>query len=716
MRFNFILISISFVLSIYSAAAQNNPEQVLDSLLDLANRKTLPFVVNETVSVEAYRNSVGSVNSFKYADELQKMYTGQDMPMLIQNTPSVISYTDGGNFNGYGYFRLRGIDQTRVNISLNGVPLSEPEDQGAYFSNYTDLTNNLEDIQITRGANITSNGTAAFAGSLNMQSPHILQNTALGHLQLGFGSFDAYKISAAYNSGLLPNRFAYYGRFSTNVNKGYREHSGNNSNSFFMSAAYVPNINHTFKLTAFRGNAKNQLAYLATNFRDIQTNPKTNYLSENERDDFTQHFAQLLHTWQGKKNNNRWNEDKSSSINGNNSLYYINIDGNYDILSLPTMLNLNLKSHQFGLFTNLTYTYNFNRNPIINSIKLIGGIHANHFFRHHFLVAKPFIRPQDAFYFNTGFKSEASSFLSAYAVGLDKKLRFQTDLQLRGANFSYRPDVDYQQKTVGKNWVFFNYKMGAEYQIHQYIVSSLSLAACRREPTRTDLLGNYDDLDSTLLLSLGNFSRVRPEQVVDIEWNNYLTLYKNVYLRATFYFMNFRNEIAATGQLNSFGIPLRQNVDKSYRAGAELTLTANLRNYKLNFELNAAYNYHRIQAYTTAFNGQTYTNVRPLLTPDWQGYLTCRYQIVKKVELLLQARLVGESFLSNENDTRLKLPAYFVPDFRINYSPKAGHNLGLSLNNLSNKPYFSAGYANGTEAAYFVQAPFNFFLIYNLYF
>ncbi len=690
--------------------AQTNEERVLDSLLALANQKTMPFVVNENVSVEAYRFSVGNSGVAKDAAGIQENYTGQDMPTLLQNTPSVVTYTDGGNFNGYGYFRVRGIDQTRVNVSLNGVPLSEPEDQGAYFSNYTDLGNNIESMQLLRGASISTNGTAAFAGALSMESPHIIQNFGLGNLQVGFGSFDAYKVSAAYNTGLLPNRFAFYGRFSTNANQGYRDNSGNNSNNFFMSMAYVPNVHNTIKITAFRGNAKNQMAYLATNLSDIKTNPKTNYLRDDERDDFTQHFAQIQQIFQKRIFNSRVN------LKGTSSLYYINIDGNYDIFSALTMLNLNLKSHQFGGFANAIFSYRPHYNKFINEIEATAGVHYNNFHRHHYLVAKPFVSRQDAFYDNTGFKSESSGFIKLYAEALKRKLQTETSFQLRGANFTYRPDIDYNMGNISKDWLFFNYRMAASYKIIDKIKTSLSFAACRREPTRTDLLGNYDDIDSSILTTLGDFNRVKPEQVFDWEWNTNYTLYKNIYLRQTVYFMNFRNEIAAIGQLNNFGIPLRQNVDKSYRAGAELTLNAFLLKYKLRIELNAAYNYHRIQRYTTAFNGQTYTNVRPLLTPDWQGYLNCNYEINDKIQLMLQMLYVDKSFLSNENDADYMLPAYFVPNFRVNYSPKAGHNLGLSLNNLTNKAYYSAGYVGLNEPAYFVQAPFNFFLIYNLYF
>jgi iron complex outermembrane receptor protein len=154
--------------------------------------------------------------------DLEPRYFGQDVPLVLQGvTPSLTSYAETGNYWGYSYIRLRGIDQSRINLTLDGIPLNDPEDQVLYFADFPDLANSLNSVQVQRGVGTSSNGTAAYAGSINMETIP-LTGPRRGNVQLEGGSFGSKRVSAEYQTGLLPSRFAAYARISGLRTEGYR--------------------------------------------------------------------------------------------------------------------------------------------------------------------------------------------------------------------------------------------------------------------------------------------------------------------------------------------------------------------------------------------------------------------------------------------------------------------------------------------------------------
>ena len=194
--------------------------------------------------------------------ELERRYFGQELPLLLTASPSITAYSDAGSYSGYAYMRLRGIDQSRINITLDGIPLNDPEDHFVYFSNFPDLTNSLRSVELQRGVGASSNGVASYAGSLTMESVSLAGAQRGGDLQLERGSFDSNRGSIEYATGLLPSKLSFYGRVSAQETEGYRYHSGNRSGSFFASGGYFGDRD-IVKLVAFGGRARNGLAYLA---------------------------------------------------------------------------------------------------------------------------------------------------------------------------------------------------------------------------------------------------------------------------------------------------------------------------------------------------------------------------------------------------------------------------------------------------------------------
>jgi iron complex outermembrane receptor protein len=537
---------------------QAQPRSSTDSLIPIPGIDILILPSLEFVGLSSIRASEQlPITQTNWNSEIiDKNYQSQEIPLLLQRTPSIFAYSDAGSGQGYAYLRMRGLDPTRINFTLNGVPLNEPEDQGAYFSNFADFANSLQSLQIQRGVGSSTNGVAAYAGSINFESisPSRL-NQPRGQFQTSFGSFNTYRVGAEYNSGRQPNGFGLYSRISVLGSDGYREHSGNRSLSAFLSGGYFGG-SQVLKFTGFLGNSRNQMAYLATNLSDLQQNPRTNYLSRDENDDFTQYFAHA-----------QWLRYFGSRKTLNANLYYTGINGNYDLATGPDIFNLALQSHAIGFFGN------WRQELLARRLILQTGVLANYYRRYHRFSQKPYI--SQLFYDNYGEKPEASAFVKAeYHL---KNFTFLLDLQGRWTQFRYQPDADYGLSPIAKNWLFLNPKLGLSYQLdntnEQQQLLYFSAGLAHREPTRTDLLGAYDDIDSSNLSQVGDFSRVKPEQVLDLELGYRLTAAK-ISLQANAFGMFFRNEIAAIGQLNFFGIPLRKNVERSLRAGLELQLWA----------------------------------------------------------------------------------------------------------------------------------------------
>ena len=302
-------------------------------------------------------------------EELERRYVGQDVPLLLTGQPSVTSYADAGAFSNYTYLRLRGIDHTRVNFTLDGIPLNDPEDQFVYFSNFPDFGNSLESVQMQRGVGTSSYGTAAYAGAINFQSAPLATSRRGGEVQLGRGSFGTTRGSGEWTTGRLADRFAGYVRASAHRTEGYRHHSGNTGQSYFANGAYF-GPRDIVKVTAFGGRSRNELAYLAAPLADIERDPRTNPLGDDERDDFQAHFVSAS-----------WTRALGEMAAIQGTAYTIAQFGDYDVRIAPDMYNFQLSSRVSGALA----TWSGRR----GALDLDLGVHANAYHRHHSLPSDP---------------------------------------------------------------------------------------------------------------------------------------------------------------------------------------------------------------------------------------------------------------------------------------------------------------------------------------
>lgn len=602
--------------------------------------------------------------------DLKTKSTGQEPSFLLSETPSITNYSDAGNSQGYSYFRLRGIDQTRINLTLDGVPLNEPEDQGACFSNYPDILNSVSKIQIQRGVGTSKNGVASYGGSVQLFSPNLYDSTKIA-FGLGYGSFNSLRAFGEYNSG-LKNRKALYVRASQIYSEGYKYNSSNNSQSVFISSGLFFDKS-TWKMNLLAGHQQNQLAWLGVSDSLISIDRQTN-ANKNERDQFTQCLAQLQ---------NNWRPNNSSSVQS--SVYYTFLQGNYDFnlnnfIGLPTtneLYNYAFQSNLIGFFSN--YTFSKKR------FNWTTGIHGNIYNRQHIGSEKTL----GQLYKNKGYKNEVSVFTKAdYTF---KWLTLFADIQYRYSSFDYKGTVILDKM----QWHFINPKAGLSAEVKPNSIIYYSIGSTGREPTRNDMFGGNDDLLSD---SLGNaiLSIKTPEYVLNHELG-FRHQSRKFNFNLNLYYMDFKNEIVLDGKFGPNGLALTNKVEQSFRTGVELSVT-----YKVSksFSLinNSAFNYSRIKEQKEVFT--------PILTPPLIINQEAVYSY-KGFSVAVSARYQDKSFIDFANTSTVK--SYFLLNGRVSYDIK-GFQLCVFVNNITNSKYFNNGYADfDGSKKYFVQAPTNFY-------
>ncbi|HEY4304789.1 MAG TPA: TonB-dependent receptor [Gemmatimonadaceae bacterium] len=622
------------------------------------------------------------------AADIEPRYFGQDVPLALQGiTPSLTSYAETGNYWGYSYIRLRGIDQSRINLTLDGIPLNDPEDQVLYFADFPDLANSLNTVQVQRGVGTSSSGTAAYAGSINMETIP-LTAPRQGNIQLEGGSFGSKRISAEYQTGLLPSRFAAYMRVSGLKSDGYRYHSGVEGKSLFFSGGYFGDRD-ILKLTATTGTMKDTMAYYGVALADLDTNRRINPLDREDRDGFGERLLALSYT-------RLITPSQSFTI----TPYRISASGDYDVLDGP-IYNYNLKFVWYGA----TADWSFKR----DGLSLDVGGNANTYARDHAAYERP--NTTDALYFNTGHKQDVSAFTKlAYTTGA---VTWFGDLQARNAKFRYTPDKNAGISEREISWTFLNPKVGLSYAATPTWSLTASYGKNTREPARNDMFGGLDNLDSASAPFVGDLSRVKPETAHDVEAGASYHGH-DLAFSANIYSMDFRNEIAPIGAISDLGAALRKNVDASYRRGIEADASyRGIRRVVLT--ANASVSKNRIREYvdSTGDTPITYHNVSPLLTPTFQSFARGSFAATRNVDLAIESRYQNRTYLTNTSDANLNLPAYTDVGASIGWHIQR-YELMARVNNLTDGKKYGSGYASDGVSYYFVLPPRNFFLTMKL--
>jgi iron complex outermembrane receptor protein len=464
---------------------------------------------------------------------------------LEKNTPSIYAQSDNGQSNGYSYLRLRGLDQTRINFNLNGIPLNEMEDQGIYFSNMPGFYNYLSQISVQRGVGTSRFGQTSIAGSVNMETKDITKRIIEGNVLAASNLPENTFLNVFYSPGINSKGFSYQLGGTYLKNKGFRDHSGNEGGSIFYGVGLNKKYN-IFKLYGFNGLTINNLSFYGVPMDSINKRYTINLNSKDDKDTFNQNFI-----------NFNWINTYNKYVKFNTSSYFNNVNGSYNTGGVLFGVN----SYQYGVMSNMVYEKD---NDILNI-----GVNTNIYSRQHFGSDYNGIYSISGTkkYTNTGYKKDFISFVR-YIESVNNISCF-IDLQFRNVWFSTNNSTEIY------NWTFINPKVGWKY-IDTHSITHFTFGYTKREPTRTDIIQNiiqrnniqYGNPDNTIFLE-NNKIKLSPEEVANLEFGNNFK-YDWININVNLYGMVIANEFVATGVIDPFsGFMTKKAVERTVRMGFE---------------------------------------------------------------------------------------------------------------------------------------------------
>ena len=689
------------------------------------------FLTEEFI-VSATRASSTTPTTFTTVDraELAKRNLGQDIPILLNFTPSVVSYSDAGAGVGYTGLRIRGSDQTRINATINGIPLNDAESHGVFWVNMPDFASSVENVQIQRGVGTSTNGAATFGASLNFQTD-TRRDEAYAELDNGFGSFNTWRHTVKAGTGLLNNRFAVDARLSKITSDGYVDRAFSDLNSWFVSGGYYGEKS-VIKLVAFSGREQTYQSWYGLPESKLKTDRTNNfYTYDNETDNYQQDHYQLIYT--GKVGSN-WKTNLAlhytygrgyyEQFRENDRLSRYNLPnvvvGN-EIISRSDIIRRRWLDNDFyGFVGSVNYVSSDGKLDWI-----IGG-GANRYDGGHFgeIIWARFAgntNIRDRYYDNNAIKDDRNIYTKA-TYEIKPGFNLFGDLQLRGINYSFVGVNDDLRIVDGQaNYTFFNPKFGFSYEKGNQTWYA-SYAVANREPTRSD----FTDNPITEI--------PRPERLNNVEAGVRAKAGGFSY-NANFYYMGYKDQLILTGQINDVGAYIRENVASSYRAGIELDGAYQLSsNWTLGGNLTLSQN--KIRDFTEYIDDYsvddfrqetfTYSNTDIAFSPNVVSSAIIEYKPSKNLSLNWLSKYVGRQFLDNTANEARSLDAFFTNDLRISYAATPrffkGLEVNLLINNIFNELYEPNGYTfsyfvpggNGrelvTENFYYPQAGTNFLL------
>lgn len=619
------------------------------------------IALNEIVVSSSYKAVRTTPFSFKNLDESSIELAGRTLEPanLLQHTPSVSFNTDNGLFTGYTYYRLRGIDQTRINVSLNGVPMNEPEDQGIYFNNFPNFLQTIKGAQVIRGAGVSKSGISSYGGSIDFET---YKNTKTS-FEISYGSYNTLNVSA--NANLKKGWI----RASVLNSDGYKYHSGNKSMSVFYGVNPIKNVS----LIGFVGKQKNQMAWIGSPLDSITKDHRYNANKESETDEFLYIHNQL-----------HYNVKKFNVVLFHTYLNgWYNMDmGHFDGSFEQAFYKLSLSSNWFGTNTN----YEIFKNTFV-------GVSAFTYKRNHDNLMSYSGLSYESYNKNYGVKNEFSPYVKT-TIPI-KRFNVYGDVQYRVSNFCYYDKTDGFYLDV-ETYHFLNWSVGTSYFLTNNLNIYWGIGKTHREPTRTDLFGGNDNYYED------SFSDVSPEEVLDFEIGTKYNS-KNLFVSANVYYMDFKNEIVLNGQVGPNAIVIHSNVAKSKRIGLESDLKYSMFGFVLGNVTNVSNN--KIT--------QDSTEITHVLSPS----------LISSTYILYQSKIFcpgfnlrynGESYIDLTNDN--KIPSYLTVDFFVSIIFDR-FGIEMRVNNVFNKLYYSYGNIGfDGNPAYFQQAETNYLLTlkYNL--
>ncbi len=631
-----------------------NNSKNLDSLTSILNLEEV------TVSAIKAKNDtpVSFVNLSK--ENIEKTNLAQDIPILLKNTPSVVTHSDAGAGIGYSSIRIRGSDQTRINVTINGIPYNDSESMQVYWVDLPDFASSIENIQIQRGVGTSTNGPGAFGGSINIQTNSASENPFF-EINNTLGSFGTVKNSVGFSTGFIDN-FELSGRVSRIKSDGYIDRSGSNLRSYFLQGVYRDE-NTLIKVLNFAGHEITDQAWYGVDSSTLKTNRKYNMAGE-YYDEFgsTLYYEDQVDNYKQNHLQIHWNQIYQNGWNSNFGIHFTNGKGFFENYNLgygssDYIDRRWLDNDFYGILYSLNKkTEDFNAN-IGGSLNKYNGLHYGEYLWYDQINST--VNQYDfkeKFYDDFGDKGEFNIYAKIDYYITDK-LTLYGDLQFR--NIKYEAGISANSTLTGyiedgfenldKSFNFFNPKFGLFYNLNNNNNLFFSFARAHREPTRTDYAnGNPNE-----------------EKLDDFELGWKLNS-NNLALSLNAFYMIYEDQLVLTGQRDINGYEIRRNIGESYRVGIEFDSSIKLNN-KLNIETNFSLSENKNKDFYSTFDGnlKNFGNTDLAYSPNLIFNNILNFNPNKKVLISLRSKYVSEQFFAQSNSPISKLESFFINDINF---------------------------------------------------
>jgi iron complex outermembrane receptor protein len=689
-------------------------------------------IVTDEVLVLATRASENSPTTFTNISKslIQKQNFGQDLPIVLNWSPSMVTTSDAGAGVGYTGMRIRGSDATRINVTINGIPLNDSESQNVFWVNTPDLASSTNSIQVQRGVGTSTNGAAAFGASVNLQT-NVRNDSAYADVINSVGSFNTWRHTVAFGSGLINNRFAFDGRLSQITSDGFIDRASSDLKSYYLAGGYygrktmvkaitfggreityqswwgVPesrlksDVDAMLETASVEGwNAEQTQNLLTSNARTFNIYTYDNQVDNYRQDHYQLHTSHLF----------------SDALTANVALHYTRGRGFYEEFRYDDeyvnygLDTLQIGSERFGStdlvrrrwldnhFYGLTWSVNYEKQRLQSTLG--GGW--NRYDGDHFgeiiWSALPMGVPKDyRYYFNTGEKTDFNVFWkNTYAV--DDRWQLFADLQYRGIRYATAGRENRQfDFDIAADFQFFNPKAGVTFSPSARDQFYASYAVANREPVRDDFVD-------------GSTTRAPQHETLHNVEAGWRLRTRALTLNVNYYLMQYRNQLVLTGAINDVGANIRTNVPESYRTGVEVDGSVQLTK-KIQWTANLTLSQNKIREFTEVlydygvafdeFNEirNTYRNTDISFSPNVIAGSVVAFTPTRGIELAWLSKYVGRQFLDNTGNPDRQIDAYWVNDLRATWQfrPKAMRGVSLSLlaNNIFDHEYESNGYTYG---------------------
>ena len=675
----YFLLLISF--NIYS-------QQIIDSLQ--GTKQVLDEVIVQSVRVK-YSSPISHSNISK--SEMSSRNLGQDLPVLLNFLPSVVTTSDAGAGIGYTGIRIRGVSPQSTNITINGIPFNDPESHGTFWVNLPDFTSSIESLQVQRGVGTSTNGSGAFGASINILTDAISKNP-YAEISNSIGSYNTLKHTVKFSTGQLNDSFELSGRLSKIDSDGYIDRAYSDLKSYFIQGTYNKG-NTLIKALTFGGHEKTYQSWDGVSNDQLLENRRQNPLTyENEIDNYKQDHYQLH--W-NQKLNEKWSTnlglnytygrgyfeqyreadsvdtyggivDSDTDQNGNltgttdlirrrwldNNFYVLNASTNYNSSKLNLMFNTSYSTYSGDHFGEVIWARNFSKGSSI----------------------------RDRYYNGNGNKTDFSLFAKGSLI-LNNAFEFYADFQLRNINYKttgYTSDL--VNMLLDESYSFFNPKFGLSYKLSPQSMVYGSYSRANREPNRSDFESNEN---------------IKPEQLNDFEigWR---FRKDGLSLNINTYYMLYNEQLVLTGELDDVGSPIRTNSGSSYRMGIEAEARIKLSEFFL-MNTNVTLSSNKNKQTLSKFDGKIVdfgkTNIS--FSPDFIASNTIVFSPKDNLDISFLSKYVGKQYMGNIDADNSILDSYFVNDLNLNY--KINLNMTFKeiiisglINNILDKEYVSNGY------------------------